>query len=119
MARSGETLARFGFAIEPFGPRTCLVRTVPAVARSADPAATLLELLDTLAGGTASPEWETRIEEGLACHGAIKAGQPLSHDEMREVVRLLEQTRRPYTCPHGRPAIVHMDSRQLQRQFGR
>jgi DNA mismatch repair protein MutL len=119
LARGGETLARFGFAIEPFGPRTCLVRTVPAVARSADPAATLLELLDSLVGGTASPEWETRIEEGLACHGAIKAGQALSHDEMRELVRQLEQTHRPYTCPHGRPAIVHLDSKQLARQFGR
>ncbi|MEW6141570.1 MAG: DNA mismatch repair endonuclease MutL [Chloroflexota bacterium] len=114
-----ETLRRFGFDIEPFGPRSFLVRAVPGVVRRADPTAVISELVDGLSAGETSPAWEERISQSLACHGAIKAGDPLSHEEMRGLVRELEMTRRPYTCPHGRPAIVHMDSRQLAKQFGR
>jgi DNA mismatch repair protein MutL len=95
------------------------VRAVPAVVKRADPTRLLAELVDGLTGGGTSPSWEEKISQSLACHGAVKAGDALTHEEMRELVRELEMTRRPYTCPHGRPAIVHMDSRQLEKQFGR
>jgi DNA mismatch repair protein MutL len=113
------TLTKFGFEIDHFGSRTYLVRSMPAVVRAADPARLVMELVDTLTAGQDAPAWENRIAQSVACHGAIKAGQPLSHEEMRELIRELEHTRRPYTCPHGRPAIIHMNSRQLERQFGR
>jgi len=120
LLRNGaETLRRFGFDIEPFGPRSWLVRAVPVVIRHADPTAVVSELVDSLSAGRAIPAWEERIAQSLACHGAVKAGDPLSHEEMRGLVRELETTRRPYTCPHGRPAIVHIDSKQLAKQFGR
>jgi len=114
-----ETLKRFGFDIEPFGSRCWLVRSVPEVVRRADPTAVVSELADGLGDGDTAPSWEERIARSLACHGAIKAGDTLSHEEMRQLVRELEMARRPYTCPHGRPAIVHIDSRQLAKQFGR
>jgi len=55
----------------------------------------------------------------LACHGAVKSGQPLSDDEMRALVRQLEQTARPHTCPHGRPTIIKLTRAHLERGFGR
>jgi DNA mismatch repair protein MutL len=120
LLRNGAAVLKsFGFDIEPFGPRSCLVRAVPAVVKRADPTRLLAELVDGLTGGGTSPSWEEKISQSLACHGAVKAGDALTHEEMRELVRELEMTRRPYTCPHGRPAIVHMDSRQLEKQFGR
>ena len=55
----------------------------------------------------------------LACHGAIRAGKTLTLDEMREIVRQLEASESPHTCPHGRPTMVHMSADTLARGFGR
>jgi len=48
----------------------------------------------------------------------VRAGQVLTDDEMRELVRQLEQTNTPHTCPHGRPTMIHLSSGQLRREFG-
>jgi len=76
------------------------------------------ELLDTVIDGTRD-SWTDEIVATIACHGAIRAGQALSDEEMRELIRQLEQTAMPRTCPHGRPTVLHMDSRQLEREFRR
>ena len=55
----------------------------------------------------------------IACHGAIKAGQVLNDDEIRELIRQLEQTALPNTCPHGRPTLIEMNFRELEKKFGR
>jgi DNA mismatch repair protein MutL len=111
-------LADFGFTLEAFGDRTYLVRTIPALAAGDDWAGMLKELLDTLAGEERG-KWEERIVASIACHGAVKAGQVLSEDEMRALVRQLEQTANPHTCPHGRPTIIKLSAAQLEREFGR
>ena len=113
-----ESLGEFGFAIEAFGERTYLVRTVPALLAGDDWPSMLREMLDELSGESKS-RWEERMLASIACHGAIKAGQALSDDEMRALVRQLEQTANPHTCPHGRPTIVRLTTGQLEREFGR
>ncbi|MDD5338842.1 MAG: DNA mismatch repair endonuclease MutL [Dehalococcoidales bacterium] len=113
-----ERLSDFGFAVEAFGERTYLVRTVPALVAGDNWAGMLKELLDELSGEERS-QWEERIVASIACHGAIKAGQSLSDEEMRALVRQLEQTANPHTCPHGRPTIIKLSGAQLERGFGR
>ena len=113
-----ERLLDFGFAVETFGERTYLVRTVPALVAGDIWAGMLKELLDELSGEERS-QWEEKIVASIACHGAIKAGQSLSGEEMRALVRQLEQTANPYTCPHGRPTIIKLSAAQLERGFGR
>ncbi len=113
-----DSLAEFGFNIEEFGERTYLVRTVPALLVGDDWSSMLRELLDELSGESKS-RWEERMVASIACHGAIKAGQALSDDEMRALVRQLEQTANPHTCPHGRPTIIRLTAGQLEREFGR
>jgi DNA mismatch repair protein MutL len=49
----------------------------------------------------------------------VRAGQALTDAEMRELVRQLEQSANPHTCPHGRPTMIHLSSGQLKREFGR
>jgi len=78
----------------------------------------LRELLDELAG-EAKSRWEEKMLASIACHGAIRSGQVLTDDEMRALVRQLEQTASPHTCPHGRPTIVHLGTARLEREFGR
>jgi DNA mismatch repair protein MutL len=113
-----RSLAEFGFTLEPFGERTYLVRSVPALVAGDDWSAMLREMLDVLAG-EAKNKWEERMVASVACHGAVKAGQALSDDEMRALVRQLEQTANPHTCPHGRPTVIRLSTGQLEREFGR
>ena len=113
-----EDLAEFGFSIEPFGDRTYLVRAVPLLLHNKDWAGTVRELLASLSGENKSDWWET-IAISIACHSAVRAGQALTDDEMRELIRKLEQTSIPNTCPHGRPTMLRISSGQLTKEFGR
>ncbi|MFC1941505.1 DNA mismatch repair endonuclease MutL [Chloroflexota bacterium] len=113
-----QNLAEFGFSIEPFGDRTYLVRAVPALLQGKDWAGVLRELLDCPSGGNKA-DWIEKITISIACHSAVRARQVLTDDEMRELIRQLEQTTIPNTCPHGRLTMIHLSSRQLEREFGR
>ena len=109
------SLAEFGFSIEPFGDRTYLVRAVPALLYKKDWVEMVREVLDSLSGS----DWAESIAISMACHSAVRAGQALTDDEMRELIRQLEQVALPHTCPHGRPTMIHLGSGQLIREFGR
>jgi DNA mismatch repair protein MutL len=111
-------LAEFGFSLEPFGNRTYLVRAVPALLYQKDWMGMVRELLDSVSGEDKG-DWRERLAISLACHGAVRAGQLLSPDEMRELIRQLEQVAVPQTCPHGRPTMIRLSSEQLKREFGR
>jgi len=113
-----EGLAQFGFSIEPFGDRTYLVRTVPALLHGKDWAGVVRELLEPSSGGD-KEDWAEKTAISMACHGAVRAGQLLADGEMRELVRQLEQASLPHTCPHGRPTMIHLNSAQLRKEFGR
>lgn len=107
-------LADLGFEIEPFGDRTFLVRSVPALLRDKDWAGMLREMLDNF-----SASWSENLAVTMACHSAIRAGQILTDSEMRELITQLEQTALPNSCPHGRPTIVQISLQRLEREFGR
>jgi DNA mismatch repair protein MutL len=129
LAAHGPELERLGFAIEPFGEGACLLRAVPTALGKAQPAEVLSNVLEELAetgeatggvrghGGTAA--WQDRALALVACHGAVRAGQMLSMEEMRALVVRLETTSRPRTCPHGRPTMILLSQSQLEREFGR
>jgi len=116
---SKEFLADFGFAIEPFGNRSYMIRAIPALMARVNIIEIISVLLDSLASNESPNPWEEKIAQSLACHGAIRAGQQLSNEEMRELIKQLEQTKQPRACPHGRPTMIHLSSHQLEREFGR
>ena len=111
-----DDLIEFGFSIEPFGSATYLIRAVPAGLDGKGCIEALREMLDTPADGA---DWQERILQSVACHSAVRAGQTLGQDEMRQLVRELEQTTRPHTCPHGRPTMTHLSLAQLEKEFRR
>jgi len=113
-----QDLAEFGLSIEPFGDRTYLVRAVPALLYTKDWMGMLRELLDSMSGGNRE-DWREKVAISMACHGAVRARQTLTDDEMRELIRQLEQASIPHTCPHGRPTMIHFSSGQLRKEFGR
>jgi DNA mismatch repair protein MutL len=115
----GELLGEFGFSLEYFGARSYLLRAVPAMMKEGNQAEAVRTLLDSLAAEEEPSKREENIAQSVACHSAIKAGQSLTAEEMRELIKQLEQTNQPRTCPHGRPTMIHLSSRQLEREFGR
>jgi len=114
-----ELLTEFGFTIEPFGNKSYLIRAIPAIMARADIAEIVAMLLDTLVNKESPDRWEDKMAQSLACHGSIRAGQQLSNEEMRELIKQLEQTRQPRTCPHGRSTMIHLSSHRLEKEFGR
>jgi DNA mismatch repair protein MutL len=114
-----EALTEQGYAIEPFGGRTHLLRAAPALLAGQDAGRALLELLDTLSRDDGPGDRRARVAASMACHGAIRAGQTLSPEEMRELVRQLEETQSPHTCPHGRPTMIHLSADALAKEFKR
>jgi len=118
-------LARHGFAVEPFGPggghspAGYLLRAAPPQLRADDPARAFRELLDLLTREDGPADPEGRVAASLACHAAVRAGQALSFDEMRDLLRQLEECDLPQTCPHGRPTSIHISGDELARRFGR
>ncbi len=113
-----QVLSEHGFQLEPFGERTYLVRAIPAVLAGKDLSRAFAEFLDLL-GEEAAPDQRDQVAMTLACHAAVKAGQSLALEEMRELVRRLEQAEVPHTCPHGRPTMIHMRTVLLEKEFRR
>ncbi len=112
-------LASFGFDIAPFGGDTYLVRAIPVALNATQASAVLAELLDAAKEGADATVSAPHMLTIISCHSAVRAGQTLTLDEARELIRQLERTTSPYTCPHGRPTMIHLSSVQLERSFGR
>jgi DNA mismatch repair protein MutL len=119
LEENGELLAGMGFQVEPFGTGACLIRAVPALPRSGEPVELVGEVLRELEALLEPDAARERALAALACKAAVKAGQTLDVQEMRELVAQLERTLRPSTCPHGRPTMIHLSHSQLEREFGR
>jgi DNA mismatch repair protein MutL len=114
------TLSELGIDVEAFGPNTFLVRALPVPLQRVAPA----DLLADIAAADDEPspvrrELEARVVRHICKRAAIKAGQILSPEEMDRLVKDLERTQNPRTCPHGRPTIVQISTEALVRQFGR
>lgn len=118
LASVQSELLELGFAIDHFGERSYLLRSMPAALKSADANRMLHELLHELSGVGRTDLLE-RVATTVACHAAVRAGKQLTTDEMRQLVRQLENCVQPRTCPHGRPTVVRFDNSQMEKLFGR
>ena len=119
MAEHLEALTELGFEIEPFGGETYLLRAVPVALERGDIGQAIAEILDELAEEGSGETREEKALISVVCHSAVRAGQTLSMEEMRDLVRQLEETSLPHTCPHGRPTMIHLSAEQLAREFRR
>ncbi|MDP6549057.1 MAG: DNA mismatch repair endonuclease MutL [Dehalococcoidia bacterium] len=112
-------LASYGFELESFGENAYLLRSVPSILTSQDPAQSLVNVLDMVAFEGLLRQQEDVLAASIACHSAIRAGKSLTEAEMGALLEQLEATDNPHTCPHGRPTMLHFSSYQMDREFGR
>lgn len=117
-----ETLCRLGVGLSEFGERTFLLDALPPFASAREPRSFVVELVDELkAAGQEVNTWRLG-EQTVAktvCRHAVKANDPLSVLELENLIKDLRHCTMPYTCPHGRPTLIEMDFRELEKKFGR
>jgi DNA mismatch repair protein MutL len=121
VARASE-LERFGFEIESFGAAALKVTAVPALLRTEDCAKALASLAEDLEGldrGAHVQEALQRIAATTACHAAVKANYPLTYEKMTHILDELRATAYSTVCPHGRPVMLRLTRREIEKNFDR
>jgi DNA mismatch repair protein MutL len=112
-------LEALGFTGELFGPHTIRLRAAPSDMPEGR-AARVLDLLLTDLAGERTPNRRLRETAALiACHSAVRFGDPLTPETARELLRSLAATDEPISCPHGRPTTLILPDDQLRRLFKR
>jgi len=117
-----EALTRLGVGLAEFGERTFLLDAVPPFVRMSDAKAYVREVIDALvvAGREVN---QMRLGEDVVaktvCRHAVKANDELAPPELEQLIADLRTCTMPYTCPHGRPTLIEMNYRELERKFGR
>ncbi|MCU1382001.1 MAG: mutL [Acidobacteria bacterium] len=115
-------LERLGFEVEPFGASTIKVTAVPALLRIEDCSKALLALAEDLEGldrGAQVQDALQRIAALTACHAAVKANYPLTYEKMAHILDELKATSYSTICPHGRPVMLRLTRREIEKNFDR
>jgi DNA mismatch repair protein MutL len=121
VARAAE-LERFGYTIESFGGSTIRVDAVPALLDRGDSADALFALANDLEGldrGAKVQDALQRIAALTACHAAVKANYPLTYEKMTHILDELRATAYSTVCPHGRPVMLRLTRREIEKNFER
>jgi len=109
-------LSLLGFVVKEFGKHTVVIEAVPAELKNRDEEKVLREMIDDYRQNK-EPDIREKIAKTFACKSAIKAGDPLTQEEMVYLIDNLFATQNPYFCPHGRPIIVTIPMEELDRRF--
>jgi len=120
--RNVATLQKMGIGVEPFGPNSFRIESLPAFLEVSDAAAFLREIIDELKS-TARSTSPLRLGEDMiaktVCRHAVKANDELNNPEVEKLIRDLLACDLPYCCPHGRPTMIQISLAELEKKFGR
>lgn len=117
-----EALARFGFEVDEFGGDSIRVTAVPAILPREESEGALRALALDLEGvdrGLSIEEGLKRIAALTACHAAVKANYPLTFEKMVHILDELRATAYSTVCPHGRPVMLRLTRREIEKNFDR
>jgi DNA mismatch repair protein MutL len=117
-----SALTRLGVGLSEFGERTFLLDALPAFVKAPDARRFVFDLVDELRAAGREVNLARLGEHTVAktvCRHAVKANDPLAGLELENLVEDLRQCSMPYTCPHGRPTLIEMSYRELEKKFGR
>ena len=118
----GQALARMGFEVEDFGATSLRVLAVPAILdwqRSEEALRAVANDLDGLTPGAGLADALARLAATMACHAAVKANDPLTREKMQYLLDELRRTSHSSVCPHGRPVVLRLTRREIERNFER
>lgn len=111
---------RLGFIVEEFGINSVIIRGVPILFGKPQTKKLFLELVDTISNDIKST-YEFKLDKiiKIACTEAIKSGDRIENIEVDSLLQQLGNTSNPYTCPHGRPTIIQITKKDLEKEFKR
>ncbi len=115
-------LVRLGVGLSEFGERTFLLDALPPFVKVSDARRFVLDLVDELKSAGQEVNALRPGEHTVAktvCRHAVKANDPLAGAELLKLVEALRRCAMPYTCPHGRPTLIELSYRELEKKFGR
>ncbi len=122
LATHAEALNRFGFEVEEFGGESVRLSGVPALLDPSACESAVRALADDLEGldkGSRVEDALRRIAATTACHAAVKANYPLTREKMQFILDELRRTAYSTVCPHGRPVVLRLTRREIERNFQR
>ncbi len=117
-----EEMTANGFEVEPMGPKSVAIQSVPAGIAANDAEHLLMEILDGLDRENAAISIDTlqaKIAASTACHAAIKVNMPLDQTKMEWLLAALAKTDCPMSCPHGRPVVLRYSVKEIEKAFHR
>lgn len=115
-----EIFIKLGFDVSEFGTNSVAIRSVPLVFGEPNVKSLFYDLLDNLDIDTnINSNYETRVNKimKMACTNAIKAGDKMSEIEILSLFHQLKETENPNSCPHGRPTILEMSKKDIEKAF--
>ena len=118
----GDELRRCGFEVDEFGATSVRVDAMPALLGREQGMAALKALagdLEGLAGAAPVHEHLKNMAATMACHAAVKANDPLTHEKMAHILEELRLTAYSTVCPHGRPVMLRISRREVEKNFQR
>ena len=122
LAQHHEALERFGMEVEEFGGDSLNLSAVPAILEPSECEAAVRALAEDLEGldtGSRVEDALRRIAATMACHAAVKANYPLTLEKMRYILEELRRTAYSSVCPHGRPVVLRITRREVEKNFQR
>jgi DNA mismatch repair protein MutL len=118
----GDQLRRCGFEVDEFGATSVRIDAMPALLGREQGTAALKALAEDLEGlGGAAPVHEhlKNMAATMACHAAVKANDPLTLEKMAHILEELRLTAYSTVCPHGRPVMLRISRREVEKNFQR
>jgi DNA mismatch repair protein MutL len=116
----GSLLEEAGFEIESFGNNTVIVNAIPASVRQDNVGGLVADLLSELTEkGEVARKIDLDAVAMAACKAAVKANDRLTVEEAESLLRQMAECDLPFSCPHGRPTVINISSKELEKRFGR
>ncbi|SDX15876.1 DNA mismatch repair protein MutL [Marininema mesophilum] len=114
-------LEELGVELESFGTTAFLIRSHPRWLPKGEEESMIREIVDWMKSGK-KVEQALLLDDGakmMACKAAIKANRHLRREEMESLIHQLRECETPYTCPHGRPVLIHFSTYEIEKMFKR
>ena len=122
LAAHTSELERLGFEVEEFGGDSLRVSAFPALLTREHCEIALRALAEDLEGfdrGSKVEDALKRVAATMACHAAVKANYPLTMEKMAHILEELRRTAYSTICPHGRPVMLRLTRREVEKNFQR
>lgn len=114
-----DLFLNFGFEIEVFGNNHIMIRGVPTIFGAPESEKFILQIIDNIEDLQNSYDLKGDKFASMACRAAIKANDKIHITEMKKLLSQMETCENPFTCPHGRPTIVEISKKEIEKMFKR